>query len=119
MSEDVREELLKISLQAAPDTPNKKSFTFKCHGPDFEGNETLDVPVPVTLTIEQMPLKSAFDCNVKCQFITGGHAQRCYASHPENHNHNKQGNKVYCPYSVSMGSVTGTYKDPKPVHRDY
>jgi hypothetical protein len=120
MSESVREQLIDISLQAAPDNPYARHrFTFRCHGRDAEGNETLDEPVPVVLEFYQNPLKSSFTSQVQCQFVTGGHAQRCRASHQDYEDCNKHGQKVYCPYVTSLGWVEGKYKDPPPVRRDY
>lgn len=77
---------------------------FDCKGRDIDGREVLTDAVPVTLTFEQCNLTTVVD--VKCQYTTGGHGQRCSASHPGQHDLN--GEKAYCPYVTTMGRVRPT-----------
>jgi hypothetical protein len=121
MSEQMRENLIELSLHEAPvESPWSKKFKFMCHGRDCQGNEILDTPVPVDLTFQQFPLKSSFATTVECKWITGSHRWRCMASHPGEEDHDIHGHKVECPYVNSIGWVEGAWKGAvPPARRDY
>ena len=73
-------------------------FNISCYGRGVEGNPVLSEPVEVVITVYKA---SEFEValNVKCIYNTGGHGQRCKASHPEI---DKIGDGVTCPYSIDV-----------------
>lgn len=77
--------------------PNSHSWKFKCRGRDWIGNKPLASPVDVVLRVSQSG--ENFSINVACVHNTGGHGQRCKASHPEV---DKCGAGVACPYSMDI-----------------
>lgn len=124
MSEISRESLLEVSGQDI-DEPSRiplrpaVEYIFKCHGRDCEDNETLDTPVPVIVSFYQNPMRSVFSMEVDCKFVTGGHRQRCMASHQSCEDHDSHGHKVGCPYVTSIGFLRGEHKGQYPVRRNY
>jgi hypothetical protein len=80
----------------------KAECYFECKGRDAAGQEVLSSAVPVLLYFEQCDSRGVFQTSVKCQYITGGHGQRCFASHPGKE---KVGPGVRCPYVTSVGWV--------------
>ena len=73
-------------------------FPIQCWGRNADGDPVLNKPVDVELQV----FKSSDDTltvNVKCPYNTGGHGQRCKASHPKV---DKLGDGVLCPYSVDL-----------------
>lgn len=73
---------------------------FNCKGRDKYGQEVLTESVPVILEFQQCNLESIFTTSVECRWRTGGHGQRCFASHP---NSDKVGEGVPCAYVTSIG----------------
>lgn len=76
----------------------KITFTVPCHGRDSNGNPVLNEPVEVDVNVSQSS-KWVISLDVKCPYNTGGHKQRCKASHPEV---DKVGEGVSCVYSVDI-----------------
>lgn len=73
-------------------------FTISCYGRGFDGSPVLQKPVTVKVCVTQSG-KMTISLNVVCQHNTGGHGQRCKASHP---NVDKVGDGVSCIYSVDI-----------------
>jgi len=73
------------------------TFQIKCQGRRAPGIVALEEPVSARLIIGQVG--NTIDIRVKCKYNTGGHGQRCKASHPEA---DKVGEGVYCPYSLDV-----------------
>lgn len=78
-----------------------------CKGRDMEGKEALEEGIPVVISIR--PRKPPIVLNaeivvepVRCPYNTGGHGQRCKASHP---GQDKVGNGVFCPFSFDYPYV--------------
>ena len=75
-------------------------FPILCKGRDIVGNETLKDPVEVEIKIYQsIGNNSTISSEVKCPYNTGGHGQRCKASHPE---FDKIERSIFCPYSFDL-----------------
>ena len=119
MNKETIETIAGQDADELPPLPQKIEFMFKCHGRDCEGNETLDNPSPVILTVYQNPMRSVISTDVTCKWCTGGHHQRCMASHQDVEDHDKHEHKVYCPYATSIGHLEGSWKSPAPIHRNY
>ncbi len=67
---------------------------------DSEGNEILSTPERCELEIYQSPDSEMISSHIlDCKYNTGGHGDRCKASHPEV---DKIGNGVGCPYSFDI-----------------
>jgi hypothetical protein len=76
-------------------------FGFDCAGRDAAHEPALAEPVFAELKITQRVSGSAnFSLDVKCAHNTGGHHQRCKASHPPGVD--KVGEGVLCPYSIDI-----------------
>jgi hypothetical protein len=80
----------------------EKKFPIKCFGRDSEGKPVLETPVKFKLNIHQRP---GDDENIsvsvdKCPYNTGGHGQRCRASHPPGVD--KIGVGIICPFTLSL-----------------
>lgn len=73
-------------------------FIISCYGRDFSGSPALRKPVTVKVCVTQ-PGEAIISLDVVCQYNTGGHGQRCKASHP---NIDKVGDGVSCPYSADI-----------------
>lgn len=81
----------------------EKFFPIQCYGRNRLGETVLSEPVAVKVLVSQ----SCGDeknilLGVKCQHNTGGHGERCKASHPHT---DKVGKGVRCPYSVDIPHV--------------
>jgi len=74
------------------------TFTIPCYGRDFDGNPVLREPVMADVIVSQST-EHSISLNVKCVYNTGGHGQRCKASHPEV---DKISEGVNCPYSADV-----------------
>lgn len=74
------------------------TFTIPCYGRDSDGNPALEKPVQAEVNVSQSSLWT-ISLNVKCPHNTGGHGQRCKASHPEV---DKVKKGVNCVYSVDI-----------------
>lgn len=98
----------------AEDRYIEKVLSLACHGRDADGNAVLERPVYVKVTLRQSPgVTKSVSCNVECPYNTGGHGQRCKASHPEQ---DKVGEGVFCPYSFDFPYVLecdNTWTPPK------
>lgn len=75
-------------------------FLILCYGRDFTGNNVLSLPVRAKVKVSQ-PYGNETDIllSVQCEFNTGGHGQRCKASHP---GLDKVGDGVLCPYAIDI-----------------
>ena len=73
-------------------------FPIKCKGRDKNGNEVLEEPIGVIVNISRTT-DTSIESDVECPYNTGGHGQRCKASHPEV---DKVGEGVRCPYSFDI-----------------
>ena len=72
-------------------------FNIKCFGRSRPGVECLEEPVDAKVKVRQVYENIHMD--VECPHNTGGHGQRCCASHPGK---DKVGDGVYCPYSIDV-----------------
>jgi len=69
----------------------------KCLGRRAPGIPALREPVDAVVHIRQAGNSISLDVN--CIYNTGGHGQRCKASHP---NVDKVGDGVFCAYAVDI-----------------
>jgi hypothetical protein len=76
-----------------------QTFPIKCKGRNEEGEEVLKEPVDVKIEIYMHQGSSMISSNVTCPYNTGGHGQRCKASHP---GVDKVGEGVTCSYSFDI-----------------
>ncbi len=83
----------------ALDRAVEQTFPIQCSGRDREGNEVLPKPVDVQVRISKSVGCNTISTNVTCQYNTGGHGQRCKASHPRV---DKIWEGVGCPYSLDI-----------------
>lgn len=74
-------------------------FSVSCSGRDARGNEVLQIPVAVSVRVGQSAGEKNIRVSVECLFNTGGHGQRCRASHPKV---DKVGSGVGCPYVLDI-----------------
>ncbi len=72
-----------------------KSVIIQCRGRGFQGEEVLDKPIAVIVELDNSDVMISVGPN-DCPFNTGGHGQRCKASHPHQ---DKVGAGVGCPFS--------------------
>jgi hypothetical protein len=69
----------------------------ECHGIGKDGQEILAKPVKLNIVIRKNPDGNEISVNPKkCRHNTGGHGQRCKASHPYI---DKGGEDFFCPYA--------------------
>lgn len=81
----------------------KKTILFKCKGRGFrDKRNVLKAPESVTMELNKRPGSKNISTSVDCRFNTGGHGQRCKASHPHI---DKIGNGVSCPFSFDYPSA--------------
>lgn len=84
----------------AKDKYIEQIFPIKCRGRDEARKEVLSEPVEVFVNVHQSPgVDTSISASVKCQYNTGGHGQRCKASHPYV---DKKRNGVICPFSFDV-----------------
>ena len=84
-------------------------FPIQCRGRDAEGREVLAEPVSVDVLVYQSPgVETSISLSPTCQYRTGGHGQRCKASHPTV---DKVGEGVTCPYSADLPYALETHSD--------
>lgn len=76
-------------------------FPIRCRGRNKEGSVVLKIPEKVKVLVSSLG-DDAIQCSVDCRFNTGGHGQRCKASHPDI---NKVGDGVGCPYRLLIPFV--------------
>jgi len=75
------------------------TFPIECKGRDSRGREVLDKPVSANVKISKSPGSNELTSLVECCYNTGGHGQRCKASHPDV---DKVGEGIGCPYSFDV-----------------
>jgi hypothetical protein len=66
------------------------------------GEQVLDKPIEVEINLHRRPDSGDCCCDVKCPHNTGGHGQRCMASHPWTE---KEGDGVFCPFAFDYPYV--------------
>ncbi len=75
-------------------------FPIKCRGRDLEKKEVLPEPMAVEVSVHQsIGDEKNILLSVKCPYNTGGHGQRCKASHPKV---DKIGDGIGCPYAIDI-----------------
>ncbi len=77
-----------------------QTYNIQCRGRDSAGKEVLQNPVDVSVKISKSPDSNDISSMVECPHNTGGHGQRCKASHPPGVD--KVGEGVGCPYSFDV-----------------
>lgn len=81
----------------------EKNVQLNCKGRGNNGEEVLGKAVLVTIRLSQSPGTRLISVGPQdCPYNTGGHGQRCKASHP---NHDKVGVGVGCPFSFDFPYV--------------
>ena len=80
----------------------EQTYPVKCKGRNADGNSALKKPVRVEVKIYKSPGSNSISSEVKCPYNTGGHGQRCKASHP---NVDKAEKDVFCPYSFDIRAI--------------
>lgn len=78
----------------------KQIFPIQCKGRDTNGKECLDEAVEVEVKIYKSPDCDIISSQVKCQYNTGGHGQRCTAF--DMGMVEKTGQGIICPYSFDI-----------------
>ena len=73
-----------------------------CSGRNPIGEPTLPEPIEVEVKLFRSPGSSMCCCGVECPHNTGGHGQRCMASHPWTE---KEGDGVLCPFAFDYPYV--------------
>jgi hypothetical protein len=83
-------------------------FPIQCFGRNSEGEKVFRLPVQVEVKVSQSSGNETdiFVSVNKCQYNTGGHGQRCKASHPEI---DKVGEGVLCPYAIDIPYATDIF----------
>lgn len=79
-----------------------KTVKVKCHGRTLIGEPALIESVEATVMLGRAADSGLCSCNVACPYNTGGHGQRCKASHPWT---DKDGEGVACPFSFDYPYV--------------
>jgi len=77
----------------------KQTYPIECKGRNEIGDEALDAPVKVLVEVYKSQASNTISSIVRCLYNTGGHGQRCKASHPDV---DKIGEGVGCPYSFDL-----------------
>ena len=84
----------------AKDAYLEKVFPVQCRGRGVSGKEVLAEPVAVKVKVSQARGDERnISLSVECPYNTGGHGQRCKASHPETDKINED---VACAYSIDI-----------------
>lgn len=81
-------------------------FSVLCKGRGPKAREVLEKAVQVEVSVSQLG-DSTIDLSVKCPYNTGGHGQRCKASHPDC---DKKGRGVPCAYSIDVPYALDSYR---------
>jgi hypothetical protein len=76
-----------------------QTYPILCRGRDKNGEETLEKAINAQVDIYKLSDSSTLFCVVHCIYNTGGHGQRCKASHPDV---DKVGEGILCPYSIDI-----------------
>ena len=79
---------------------NPVFFNVSCSGRDAEGQEILVTPVSARVKVRLLEDGKTIDVGVECPHNTGGHGERCKASHP---GQDKVGEGIRCPYAARLG----------------
>lgn len=92
----------------AKDKYIEQVFPIQCLGRNWLGRTVLSEPVAVKVhVIQSCGDEENISLNVECLYNTGGHGQRCKASHPEL---DKVGDGAGCPYSIDIPYASGRRK---------
>ena len=84
----------------AKDAYLEKVFPIKCCGRDVSGEAVFVEPIAVKVRVSQAHGDERnISLFVECPHNTGGHGQRCKASHPET---DKADEGVACAYSIDI-----------------
>jgi hypothetical protein len=83
-------------------------FPVECKGRNEYGREVLAEPEKVDVRVSKDPFSERLSIvPVDCKYNSGGHGQRCTASHP---GIDKVGDGVLCPYSVDIPHVVDEFE---------
>ncbi|MFC1640985.1 hypothetical protein ACFL2D_02975 [Patescibacteria group bacterium] len=74
------------------------NIQFTCGGRNERGQSALQEQITVTLRVSLFGT-SMISLDVDCPHNTGGHGERCKASHPEQ---DKVGSGITCPYTIDL-----------------
>lgn len=86
----------------------QRLVTIQCRGYNERGEPSLDSPVSAVIDIHRSPGCDSISVGPEsCPHNTGGHGQRCKASHPPGVD--KVGDGVTCPFSFDWPYVTEFY----------
>lgn len=99
-----------VSLPDSPKGSNRRSksmitrhVSIQCGGRDKNGNPVLDQPLDVRVILAKRPGSNSIAAGPKfCTHNTGGHGERCRASHPDK---DWIGDVILCPYSFDFPQV--------------
>ena len=80
----------------------EKTHSLKCFGRDENNKKALKESVDVLVQVYKSPGSNMISSNVTCPYNTGGHGQRCKASHPTVDK--IYGKEVYCPYAFDINA---------------
>ena len=80
----------------------EQTFPTECNGRDKHGKEVLENAVKVRVIVyRRAGNKDSISTLVEdCPYNTGGHGQRCKASHPEKYK--VEGLEALCPYVTNI-----------------
>lgn len=78
-----------------------QTFSLKCKGRDKNKRNVLSEPVAFKVQVSVRG-DNALSLSVDCVHNTGGHGQRCKASHP---GVDKPKDDVFCPFSIDLPHV--------------
>ncbi len=85
---------------------------FKCSGRGQYGEAVLKEKIAVEAVLSKRYSDDEnYSCDVNCPYNTGGHGQRCRASHPRE---DKVGDGIICPYSFDYPFVLEFDSDWQP-----
>ena len=88
-----------FKTKATVDDFVEQVYPVLCQGRDRYGHKALEKPIEVSVKIQKSPGCSTISSLVDCQYNTGGHGQRCKASHP---GVDKKWGGINCPYSFDV-----------------
>jgi|GEM_PF-3429671 hypothetical protein len=81
-------------------------FHVDCKGRGFDLKEVLEKSINVEVSVRRNENGKSISMSVKCPHNTGGHGQRCKASHPEV---DKVGKGVLCAFAVDLPHASDMY----------
>ena len=80
-----------------------KTVCVKCHGRGDRGQDVLPEPIDVTVQLSMPSASGPISvAPTDCPYNTGGHGQRCKASHPHQ---DKVGQGIACTFSFDFPDV--------------